>query len=315
MKRDTVNYLAVGTFVLLMLGALLAALFMITGRSGPTDRYYVLYDNVVGLKLGTPVLYQGYPVGQVESITPEREHGQMRYHIDLSVQQGWAIPSDSVARVVSSGLLSTVSIDIHEGRAQTVLEPGSRIQGEEGGDLFAAINDVAVDLRAIMKNNIRPLIDNLDKRITRIADLVESTAPQVLENVRQLSVKLNASADMVQDILDRENRDNLREFLANLERISENFMALSRDVQQTRAKVDVTLSGLDGLVRENREGIRTSVADLRASLHVVSESVGTIAHNLEGTSRNLNEFSRQIRQNPGLLLSGSPPRDRTGLNP
>jgi phospholipid/cholesterol/gamma-HCH transport system substrate-binding protein len=28
--------------------------------------------------------------------------------------------------------------------------------------------------------------------------------------------------------------------------------------------------------------------------------------NLDGASRNMNEFSRLIRQNPGLLLGGSP---------
>ncbi len=29
-------------------------------------------------------------------------------------------------------------------------------------------------------------------------------------------------------------------------------------------------------------------------------------HNLEGTTRNMNEFSRLIRQNPGLLLDSTP---------
>ncbi len=32
----------------------------------------------------------------------------------------------------------------------------------------------------------------------------------------------------------------------------------------------------------------------------------SIVHNLEGTTRNMNEFSRLIRQNPGLLLDGTP---------
>ena len=31
--------------------------------------------------------------------------------------------------------------------------------------------------------------------------------------------------------------------------------------------------------------------------------------NLEGAARNMYEFSRQIRQNPGLLLGGTPPED------
>jgi phospholipid/cholesterol/gamma-HCH transport system substrate-binding protein len=34
-----------------------------------------------------------------------------------------------------------------------------------------------------------------------------------------------------------------------------------------------------------------------------------INQNLEGAARNMFEFSRQIRQNPGLLLGGKPPTD------
>jgi phospholipid/cholesterol/gamma-HCH transport system substrate-binding protein len=29
-----------------------------------------------------------------------------------------------------------------------------------------------------------------------------------------------------------------------------------------------------------------------------------IAHNLEATTRNMNEFSQQIRENPGLIIRG-----------
>ncbi|MFQ5467750.1 MAG: hypothetical protein ACE5DS_06395 [Kiloniellaceae bacterium] len=31
-----------------------------------------------------------------------------------------------------------------------------------------------------------------------------------------------------------------------------------------------------------------------------------MVHNLDGTARNMNEFSRLIRTNPGLLLDASP---------
>ena len=48
MKRDNINYLLVGSFVLSMGVALVVLLFAVTGRSGPTDTYYVVYDNVAG---------------------------------------------------------------------------------------------------------------------------------------------------------------------------------------------------------------------------------------------------------------------------
>ena len=45
---------------------------------------------------------------------------------------------------------------------------------------------------------------------------------------------------------------------------------------------------------------------LRYTLEELSASAEGILQNLESTSRNMNEFSRQLRRNPGLLLSGKP---------
>ena len=89
MKRENVNYFAVGIFVVAMLILFMVVLFQITGRAGPTDSYQVFLDNVAGLKRGTPVFYEGYQVGQVEQITPEREAGQTRYRLALTLPAGW----------------------------------------------------------------------------------------------------------------------------------------------------------------------------------------------------------------------------------
>jgi len=115
MKRENINYFAVGVFVLSMLAMFFVVLYKITGRTGPTDEYYVVYSNVTGLKYGTPVLYEGYQIGQVEKIDPVHSGGATRYQISLSVIKDWKIPSDSIAHLVTSGLISAITIDIKEG--------------------------------------------------------------------------------------------------------------------------------------------------------------------------------------------------------
>ena len=40
------------------------------GRTGATDDYLTVYPNVTGLKHGSPVFYEGYPIGQVSAIEP-----------------------------------------------------------------------------------------------------------------------------------------------------------------------------------------------------------------------------------------------------
>ena len=75
-RRDTVNYTLVGAVVLAAIVLLLVGLALITGRSGASTGYVVRYRNVTGLRYGAPVFYQGYRIGQVSGITPERDRGR-----------------------------------------------------------------------------------------------------------------------------------------------------------------------------------------------------------------------------------------------
>ena len=64
MKSNKVNYVVVGVFVLAMLVGAIAAIALLSGRTGPTETYFTSYGDVSGIKFGTKVLYMGYPVGQ-----------------------------------------------------------------------------------------------------------------------------------------------------------------------------------------------------------------------------------------------------------
>jgi phospholipid/cholesterol/gamma-HCH transport system substrate-binding protein len=44
---------------------------------------------------------------------------------------------------------------------------------------------------------------------------------------------------------------------------------------------------------------------MRYTVETIAERIDAVTYNLEGASRNMYEFSRQIRINPGLLLGVS----------
>ena len=143
MRRDTVNYTLVGTVVLAAIVLLLVGLALITGRGTATTGYVVRYRNVTGLRYGAPIFYQGYRVGQVGEVTPERTPDGIRYKVDLSIRRDWPIPKDSPARLQSTGLLADVSVGISEGASKEVVPPGGELRGVEGADIFAAMNELA----------------------------------------------------------------------------------------------------------------------------------------------------------------------------
>lgn len=311
MRRDTINYLTVGIFVLVLLFVLLVVLYKITGRSGPTDDYFVTYQNVEGIKYGTPVLYEGYQIGQVESVDPVREAGGTTFKLDLGVQKGWLIPSDSIAKVVKSGLLSSVAIDIQEGKSTTPLEPGHSIAGREAADIFAAVNDVATDLRSLSRDSLRPLLNNVNTQVTEVSGDIKSLTrnsirPLLDKQGKDLLTKLNTSADRLLEILSPENQKSINNTLSNLDKASENVGDLLTRLEETRTMVNQLLTKVDGVVDSNQTDVRQSMKDLRKTLYAISQHIDALTDHMEGSARNLHEFTRQVRENPGLLLHSSP---------
>jgi phospholipid/cholesterol/gamma-HCH transport system substrate-binding protein len=324
MKRENVNYFAVGIFVVAMLIMFMAVLYQITGRAGPTDSYQVFLGNVTGLKRGTPVFYEGYQVGQVEQITPEREAGQTRYRLELTLPAGWQVPADSVARVVSTGLLSAVTVDIQEGESRQFLEPGDTLQGKQGVGMMSMLDGLGADFKDLSENGLKPLLANANELVTSVSRLVDEAGPGIAGGLRATLSRLNDSAGRLQDVLNAHNRDNIATFLANMRAASEDTVVvadqarsaaerlavLAKDLQDTRARLDGVLGNADGLVSETRPRLRAAVVSLHHSLDAVAQHIDTVAYNLETTSRNLSEFSREIRQNPSLLLNSTPARDQ-----
>jgi phospholipid/cholesterol/gamma-HCH transport system substrate-binding protein len=295
MKYDTVNYTAVGGFVLLMLVALGTALYQITGSGGPADHYHAYYGNVAGVKYGTPIYYEGYRVGEVEDVEPEHDENGVRYRVKLAIQRGWPVPSDSVAAIASSGLLSDVSITIIEGTSRERLEPGAEISGREGSDIFSAFNQLAIEVRGLTENSLKPLAQELNQALG-------GGVTPIVEDLRSLLIKLNQSADSLNQVLGPDNRRELAQTLKNM---NETTASLT----ETRVQVDKLLAQANGMLEDNRPEVQASARELRASLEAVSARIDTIMVQLDAASRNMQEFSREIRANPGRLLADKPPAD------
>ena len=325
MKRDNINYLLVGSFVLAMGVALMVVLFAVSGRSGPTDTYYVIYENVAGLNFGTGVFFEGYRIGQVEAVTPQPEAGGMLYKLELSVRSGWRIPSDSVAAVAASGLISAVTIDIRQGKSSTALKPGDVVVGHAQTDLFSVLNQAAGDFRTLSQDGLMPLLKNLDTRIIAVTDeivkfrqddltplvtmLHERLDKEVLGGTIAIIKQLDESARGLQAMFSSTNQQRVTDILTHVDGVAVNLNELITQVESSRAEADELLAALNGLVVDNRDELnagvgaaQVSMRELQVALKTVNEHLGQILINLEGGTRNINEFARTIRVNPARLL-------------
>jgi len=327
MKSSKINYLIVGSFVVSSVVALVVAIALLSGRTGATERYYAVYGNVTGIKFGTQVLYEGFGVGQVKSIVPLEKDGRMRFRVNMDIQEGWKIPEDSVAEIAVSGLLSAVTVNIIAGTAKQAIKPGSQITSSEQANIFAVISSVAGDMRDLAQNNLKPLLATINKTAGSLGNLLENDgqvmfreltnlakdmaerAPKIVGNIESLTENLKATGDRLGAIMSTDNSKKLEKMIASMEAAAGNFAALSKDLGTTRKTVDKFLNSANGLVQDNRQDLERSVNDLRHVMDSMARHIDSVNQNMDGAARNMYEFSRQIRQNPGLLLGGTPPQD------
>jgi phospholipid/cholesterol/gamma-HCH transport system substrate-binding protein len=323
MRDGRINYVLVGAFVLAMLVAMVLGIALILGRTGSADSYYAVYDNVAGVKYGTKVLFEGFTVGQVEDIQPRHEGGPVSFKVRLAVASGWPIPDDSVARIAVSGLLSAVAIDIKGGSSAALLRPGAQIRSQSGGNLFGALAEIASEVTSLSQTGLRPLVETLNRTMNAFGPVIEQRAPQLFDNLVALSSDLAAKTPRisanVEQMTNGMNRllrdDNTRKFddmIDHADHAAANLAELTNALQSSRAKVDALLTTLNKTADANSDTVSQSLKDLRYSLQAVARNIDSVTYNLEGTARNMNEFSREIREDPGLLLGGSRRREETG---
>lgn len=310
MKQEQINYIAVGSFVLLMLVALIYSLYRITGQSANKDLYYVHYNNVTGIKEGSTVTYAGYPVGTVLDIEPVRQDGQTRYQLELGIQADWPIPDDSTARIVMPGLLTEKQINISEGSSPNLHAPGATLRSLASVDLMALLNVMAGEFQDISDESLKPMIDNISRHLDKVGVEINKQVPQIAQDAGQLINNLTATSEQLRKLLNEQNQARLSNLFANAETMAHSLSQLTTSLDKASTQIEELLTNSNRMLKDNTQDIRQAVLDLRRSLDVVSQSIDGIVHDVSMTSRNMNELSRELRANPGLLLSGKPPADQ-----
>lgn len=333
MRSHFLNYTVVGVFVSAMVAALIVVLIQLSGRSGPTDQYSIVFDNVSDMKYGTAVRYEGYAIGEVVRIEPEYKDSRYRFRIFIDVKKGWQFPKDAVARIAASSFLSAKTIEVTGGRSPELIAPGGEIPGGSPADMFSLMSSVAAEIGDLSNSSLKPMLAKISEMIDRIGTSTESNldqlfaslnaiarnvqdrTPQITDQLTQFTTQMNVEMGQVSKLLSDHNVDQVNQTLAHIQTASVNAAAATNDLKALSQQASRLADQLTGVVQSNSKNIDKSVSDLAYVLRSVSQNIDAIVHNLDGTTRNMNEFSRLIRQNPGLLLSGGTPAPDTGLTP
>jgi phospholipid/cholesterol/gamma-HCH transport system substrate-binding protein len=333
MRNYSISYVTVGVFVSAMIVALIVTIGMIAGRTGPRDDYRIAFDNVTDIKYGTVVRYEGFPIGQVDSIEPVYKDGKYRFSVKVSVRKDWIFPKDSQASIRASSFLAAKTIDVRGGKSTEVIPVGGEIAGAGQSDMFALMAALAGKIGGLLDTGVAPLIAQLQSSLKQLTDTanaqiggVGTDARGLIANatghlddisaqVKELTSGMSDNIKQLRKILSDGNVKAVDQILANLDTASKSADQTLVQLNRLSIEVNGVAKSIHDMVNRNSKNVDKSTADLEYILRTVSQNIDAITNNLEGTTRNMNEFSRLIRQNPGLLISGGSPAADKGLQP
>jgi phospholipid/cholesterol/gamma-HCH transport system substrate-binding protein len=299
MDRDA-NYVAVGTFVLLLLA--MAAGFVLwyseTGDRRSYERYEIYFDgSVFGLSQGGSVRYLGVAIGRVTRIELDpRDASRVRVVADIS--EDTPIEDDTVARLALQGVTGLLFIDLKPadpGKPREQPVPGIQypvIPSERSDfDVFVSSLPDAVAKASETLNRLNAMLSDQNiKALTDALNSIEAAAAQLpgtMEETRQLVVELQSAAVEMRGaatdvrVLAADAGPELRSAIRRLGAAAESAATMT--------------ARLDRLVADNEDSVSRFADEGLTEIQV-------LVRDMREASQAIEQLGRQLEADPSQLL-------------
>ncbi len=291
-----------------------------------SDEYKIRLNFAGGLEKDNIVRFGGVKKGKVVSVrvTPGDASA---VEIEVRLQKGTPVRTDSVARLASLSALSENYIEISPGQSGSpLLQPGQVIRSEEVPEFSALLNKIDT-----LAGDAGKLIADLDRNVnqlsqganTLVGNLNEATGPR---NRKALTATLEGADAMVSNANDLINRTSPRieAVAANVQTATEKLPGLMQRFDEAAVKTNTLLERLDATVAEDRpqlkkdlEALETTLTearkvmtDIAAVLAANRNDIDAMLESFRRTSENLREFTDTIKRHPYSLVRVKAKPDR-----
>jgi phospholipid/cholesterol/gamma-HCH transport system substrate-binding protein len=299
----------VGAFVLTGLIVLGLVIFMIGDERrlfAKHLKYHAVFEDVQGLKPGSPIRMGGVDVGRVGRVGYAEDHQDSRLHVVLEIVEREAarIREDSKASIADKGLLGDKMLVVTVGSSdRPALAPGSTIPSEQTKDLSRVMEKIGA-----IGDRADQVMQNLEKATGVIAD--KEFRDDVQSGVRSLSSILR-NVDEGEGYVGRLLRDpseaeRLSKAVANLERTSAEMQTAMASINRVIRRVE-TGPGLAHEVLYGEDSQKTvaqfgrAADELANTLQGIRDGNGIARSVIYGDAESaammndLNEMARDLR--------------------
>jgi phospholipid/cholesterol/gamma-HCH transport system substrate-binding protein len=280
-----VNYVVVGSFMLLLGAAILAGILWLgkTDYRGSYDRYEAyMKESVAGLSVDSTVKYRGVEVGRIKAITLRQDNPE-EVLVTLDIVRGTPVKTDTIAVLETQGLTGLATINLTGGSRDA--QP---LQAQEG--------------------QIYPVISTGPSLFVRLDHAVSRLLSE--EGLAQLLVDLDAAAKGVAKVLDEDNRTRLTKTIKDFSDVAETIAGHKAQIEQSlngAAKSAENLSKLTASLNAQVPPLLVEINKSVKALDVATEELGkttkTVGTVVNDARPELQQFTKRTLPEAGQLVT------------
>lgn len=267
---------------------------------------YAEYTDIAGLQEANPIMLNGFKIGQVSTIE-FKDGGVNTLIVKLLIDEDVHIPSNSIARIVSSDLLGSKAIVIIPGDSRSIVESGDYLIGE----IETSLKDEVSMQILPLKNKAEDLISSFDSVLVILQTIFnENTRENLRGSFESISNTIRSleHASYNIDTLLSGQRNRLANIFANVESITVNL----KNNNQQISNILTNMSDIsDTLAAANLKGtiqtVNKSMTEFNAIMARINNGDGSLGllvnndslyNNLEQSANKLDLLLDDIRLNP-----------------
>jgi len=295
-KELKIGFIGIVSIIVLFLGVSYLKGLNILDSS---REFYAIYNNIGGLKVGSPVLVNGYQVGVVSKVDLVDNVSQSLL-VKISIDKDFDIPVNSVSKIVNQDLMGSKGINLVLGDDAALAESGDTLFGGVGGSFQDEVSAQILPL----KIKTEELIGSIDSVMVIITAVLNKDARENLSNslqsLDQTFALMSQTMTKVDQIVDH-NDERISSIIKNLEANNNDITNILKNFS------DIS----DAIAKSNIQDLLTSLGEASKKINNSQGSFGMLINdedlylNLENSSKELELLIKDIKENPKRYLGFS----------
>jgi phospholipid/cholesterol/gamma-HCH transport system substrate-binding protein len=272
-----------------------------------SNKFYAVYKSVDGLSVSKPVLVNGFQIGRISKMKLLPDGHTI---VEFKIERQYNVPSNTLAKLVSTDLLGSKAIVFVYGNSNTNAEDNDTLRADIQGSLAESLQPIQM--------KAENLIAKLDSSLGSINKILN---PNFQKNVDRSFLSIANSLQTLEgttkkiDALISSQTDHINGIMTNTETVSSNLKTSSEHINGITANFDKVSNDIaNSNIKQTLDNANKAMADLQATISKINTNQGTIGmllnddklyNNLKNASKSLDSLFIDIKARPKRYVSFS----------